>query len=125
MSNQWTPSSPQLFGTPIINGPNVYTSLGALSTSALTTSAIDITQSNLVSFTFTKFGSVTSDCTITMQLSIDGGTNYRDFQTFTNAQITSANGNAYTLQVKGTNIHFTLNPGTLTGGNGFNVKILV
>lgn len=72
----------------------------------------------------TKFGTVTNDCTIDMQVSLDGGTNYRFFKTFANAEIVLSTGFATRMDVDFSHVRFVLTPGTLaSGSNGFNVRI--
>lgn len=121
-----TPTTGQQLATPTIDGgQRVLSSNVPISQSAAVTTGIDISSTNLISFTATRFGTLTSDCSLVLQLSIDGGLNYRDHKTYANAEINIANGMSRTEQIKGTHIRFLLIPGTMTGANGLNVRALV
>lgn len=107
------------------SGSRTLSSSYPLSSSALTHTAIDISTTNLFSVSVSKFGTLTGDCTLDLQVSIDGGSNYRTFKTYTNAQIAAANGILDTITAKGTHARFVLAPGTMTGSNGVNCRFYV
>ena len=93
-----------------------------MSSVATTHTAIDISSTNLIAITATKFGVVASE-TLTLQISVDGGTNFRDYKTYTFAQISVANGAYFLEQVKGTHARLVLaNPQV---GIGFTVRFFV
>lgn len=94
----------------------------ALSSSAPTHAAWDVTGVPEITITMTRFGTLTGDCSLTLQISIDGGLNYRDYKVYSNAQINVAAGFAVTERVKATNARMVLTPGTMTGANGLNVR---
>jgi len=91
-------------------------------TSSATTHAGVALASQLVGFQSRPFGALTGDCSLQLQVSIDGGTNYSIFKTYTNAQIVSSSGLHDTVSLKGTHWRFVLLPGTMTGANGVNVR---
>lgn len=118
-----TASSAQLSATPTKDGgPQAASANVSLSSVALTHTAIDISSTNLIAFTCIKFGAVVSE-TLTLQISVDGGTNFRDFKTYTFAQLSVANG-AYVVEtVKGTHARLTL--ANAQAGIGYTTRFFV
>ena len=119
-----TASTAQQGGTPVNNGVGTITTNQPLSQSTLTHPAVDITGVLGIGIHIKKFGTPTADCSMILQISIDGS-NYLDYKTYTNAQITGANGMYDFVQVKALQARFTLVPGTMTGSNGFNTRMMV
>lgn len=97
----------------------------ALSSSATTHIAWDVTGVPEIAVTMLRFGTLTADCSLTLQISIDGGTNFRDYKTYANAAINVPAGLADVVRVKATHARFVLNPGSMTGPNGLNVLALI
>lgn len=121
MPNRFALTSPQTLGQPIVNGQNVLSTQHALSSSVLTHTGLALT-SNLITVQSRFFGTLTNDCSLDIEVSIDGGTNYVKFASFTNAEIKTLI--AKTIQVKATHVRAVLIPGTMTGANGVNVRYL-
>ena len=118
-----TASSAQISATPTKDGgPQVASTTTSLSSAATTHTAVDISSTNLIAFTAVKFGTVVSE-TLTLQISVDGGLNFRDFKTYTFAQISVANGAYFIEQVKGTHARLLLANGQ--AGIGFNVRFFI
>lgn len=107
--------SVQVGGTPTLT---VQTSL---SSSATVQTGV-VLNSQLLAVQIGRFGTLTNDCSLELQLSMDGGSNYRTFKTYSNAQINTSQGVYDVLTVKGTHWRFILNAGTMTGANGLNVR---
>jgi len=103
-------------------GPQVASVNTSMSSATTITTGIDISTCNLLTFQCQKFGAVVSE-TLTLQISIDGGVNYRDFQTYTFAQLSVTNGVAFTVQVKGTHARLLLSNGQ--AAIGYNVKFYI
>lgn len=123
MANQFVPTAPQIAAIPVIDGRGVLTSQSSLSSGAVTHVGWSLAEVNLASFSVTKFGTITNDCSLQLEVSVDAGVTYRLYKSYTNAQIANTTGVILTEQVKGTHVRFTLLPGTMTGANGFNVRM--
>lgn len=123
MPNRFALTSPQTLGQPIVNGQNVLSPTHALSTSALTHAGLALT-CNLISVQVRRFGTLTGDCSLDIEVSVDGGTNYSKFVSLTNSEINTSPGLVKTYTVKATHIRAVLTPGTMTGANGVNVRYL-
>lgn len=115
----------QALGFPVKDSGNLTLSTSqALSSSATTHIAVDVSSGNVLAVSIKKFGTITNDCTLTLQLSHDGGTNFFDFKTYANAAITATNGIYDSIPgVKATHARFLLSAGTMTGANGFNTRM--
>lgn len=123
---QFNPTSPLIAATRTRDGGAwVLLPQFAVSQGGVTHSAWAIGGTNLITLSFLRFGTLTADCTLTLQISLDGGISFRDFKTYPNAFFNVANGAVAVEQVKGTHARFTLNPGTMTGSNGVNVRPFV
>jgi len=113
----------QQLPTPTIDGgartlsPSV-----SLSSAQLTTTGVDISQTNLIAIQCVKFGAVVSE-TLTLQLSMDGGFNFRDHKTYTFAQVSVANGAYFVETVKGTHARLLLS--NAQAGIGLTVRLFV
>lgn len=119
-----TASSAQVASTPTqVGGTPALSAQFSLTSSALTHTGVALV-SQLVGFQSRPFGTLTGDCSLQLQVSVDGGTNYSTFKTYTNAQIANNTGLHDTVSLKGTHWRFALLPGTMTGGNGINVRAL-
>lgn len=118
-----TASTAQVAGTGTIDsGPKVQSVNVSLSSAGVTHTAVDISSTNLIALTMTRFGTLVSE-TLTLQISIDGGTNFRDFKTYTFAELNVANGIYRIEQVKGTHARLSLsNP---QAGSGLNCRFFV
>jgi hypothetical protein len=117
-------TNPLQLGQPIVNGQNVLSSNHSLTSASPTHTGIPVS-SNLIAFSVSKFGTLTGDCTVDIEVSIDNGVNYRKTgYSFTNAELAISNGTVKALQIKGTHVRFLLLPGTMTGANGINARIL-
>lgn len=113
----------QQSATPTIDGgPNVLSNSTSLSSAQTTTVGVPIASTNLISISAVKFGVITAE-TLTVQISTDGGTNYRDFKTYTFAQVNTAAGLHDTFVVKGTHARFLL--GNAAAGVGLAVRMFV
>lgn len=124
MANTMQITAPALLGQPIINGNRTLTAEDTLSSAATYGAVRDTSSCDLITIQVKKFGTPTADCSIRIQASLDGS-NYPDFITLTNAQITTADGGAFTIQVKAVSVRAVLNVGTMTGANGFKVRYLI
>lgn len=124
MTNTVTITNPQQAGTPIINGLRTLTPEDTLSNAATFGVVRDCSSTDLISVHIKKFGTPSADCTLRLQISLDGS-NYLDFKTYTNADITGADGKGDTIQVKAVGIRAVLTAGTMTGANGFKVRFLI
>jgi len=125
MANRMTLTAPQFVGLPIINGMRTLSTNQPLSSAALTHTAVDVSSTDLITVSILKFGTLTGDCSLRLEASVDGGSNYRQVKDYTNAQIADAEGLIETIQLKATNVRAYLIPGTMTGANGVNVRFLV
>ena len=123
MPNRFALTFPQTLGQPIVNGQNVLSTQHALSSSALTHVALALT-CNMVAVQVRRLGTLTNDCSIDIEVSVDGGTNYNKFVSLTNAEINTGPGIVRVYTVKATHIRAVLIPGTMTGANGVNVRYL-
>ena len=95
----------------------------SLSQSAVTHTGVALQSgAQMLAISAAKFGTLTNDCTLELHVSIDGGSNYRIYKTYTNAQMQAANGIYDCMFVHGTHYRFYLNVGTMTGANGMNVR---
>lgn len=113
----------QQLATPTIDGgARVLSASTSLSSAQTTTTGVDISGTNLIAISAIKFGAITSE-TLTVQLSGDGGTNYRDYKTYPFATVNATNGMTDVLQVKGTHARFLL--GNAAAGVGLAVRMLV
>lgn len=118
-----TASSAQLVGLPTIGaGNNAISANFSLSLAGTTHTALDISGTQLVALAAAKFGALVSE-TLTIQVSFDGGTNFRDFKTYTFAEINVANGFYRVEQVKGTHIRGILN--NPQSGIGLNLRYFI
>lgn len=124
MTNKITLTSPQVAGQPIINGRRNLEANNSLSSFATTHTAIDVSQTDLIAVQVMKFGTLTGDCTLRLEASMDNGTNFRQVKAWTNAQIADANGIYESIQLHATHARFVLTPGTMTGANGVNTRML-
>ena len=119
----FTASASQQLAAPTIDGgPNVLSSSTSLSSAQATTTGVAISSTNLISISSVKFGVITTE-TLTVQVSTDGGTNYRDFKSYTFAQVNTAAGMHDTFTVKGTHARFLL--GNPAAGVGLSVRMYV
>lgn len=118
-----TATAGQQLAMPTIDGgPKVLSASTSLSSAQTTTTGVDISSTNLISIASVKFGAITSE-TLTVQVSTDGGTNYRDFKSYTFAQVNTAAGLHDTFTVKGTHARFLL--GNAAAGVGLAVRMFV
>lgn len=118
-----TASTAQVAGTGTIDsGPKVQSANFSLSSAGTTHTAEEISSTNLIAITATRFGTLASE-TLTLQISVDGGVNFRDFKTYSLAEINVANGMYRVEQVKGTHARFTLNNPQV--GSGLNCRFFV
>lgn len=120
----FTASAAQQAALPTNFGNGVITTQQALSSSATTHAAVDITGVAGIGVHVKKFGTPTADCSLILQVSMDGS-NFLDYKTYGNAAITGANGLYDFVQVKAIQARFQLVPGTMTGANGFNTRLMV
>ena len=125
MANTMTLTAPQIVGLPIINGQRVLSTQYPLSLSALTHTSIAVSTTDLITVALLKFGTLTGDCSLRLEASVDGGTNFRQVKEYSNAQIADAEGLIDTIQLKATHVRAYLIPGTMTGANGVNFRVLV
>lgn len=120
----FTASAGQQAATPINNGVGALSSSQPLSSSATTHAGWDITGVGAIGVSIKKFGTLTGDCTLSLQISFDGST-FLTFKNYTNAQIADANGIADFVQVKALQARFVLTLGTLTGSNGVTTRLMI
>ncbi len=120
----FTASAGQQAALPTNNGNGTLTTATSLTNSAVTGALSDITGVLGLGVHIKKFGTLTGDCSATLQISVDGS-NYLDFKTYTNAQIALTNGFYDFVQVKAVGARIVLTPGTMTGANGLNTKFLI
>lgn len=118
-----TATSGQQLATPTIDGgPRALSASVSMSTAQAATTGVDISQTNLIAIQCIKFGAVVSE-TLTLQLSMDGGSNYRDYRTYTFAQVSVTNGAFFVETVKGTHARLVL--GNPQAGIGLTVRTFV
>ena len=118
-----TASAGQQAPTPIIDGgPQVQTANFSLSSAGVTHTGVSIAGTNTLALTATRFGTLVSE-TLTLQVSVDGGTNYRDFKTYTFAELNIANGIYRVENVKGTHVRCQL--ANAQAGSGINLRFFV
>lgn len=118
-----TASSAQIAAAPIIDGgPKAQSASYSLSSVATTHAAIDISSTNLIALSVVRFGTLASE-SLTLQVSFDGGTNFRDYKTYATASFNIANGLYDVLTIKGTHARFVLSNGQ--AGSGVNVRLFV
>lgn len=119
----FTATTGQQLALPTIDGgPRSLSGSTSLSSAQTTTTGVDISTTNLISISSVKFGVITTE-TLTVQISIDGGTNYRDFRSYTFAQVNTAAGLCDSFTVKGTHARFLL--GNAAAGVGLSVRMFV
>lgn len=116
----WVPSSPVVGPQPIVSwtGGALQINGTAISQSSVYTASQPVL-GDVVLFRTSRFGTLTSDCTIAIEFAIDdAATQFGEAQSWTNAQINTANGLAARVPSAGKFYRFRLNPGTMTGSNG-------
>ncbi len=117
------PSAGQQAALPTVDGgPQVQSANFSLSQAGATHTAVPISGTNLVALTATRFGTLNAE-TLTLQISVDGGTNYRDYKTYTLAELNIANGMYRVETVKGTHIRGFLN--NVQAGSGINLRFFI
>ncbi len=118
-----TPTTGQQLAMPTISGgTRTLSASTSLSSAQTTTTGVDISATDLISINSVKFGVITTE-TLTVQVSTDGGTNYRDYKSYTFAQVNTAAGLHDTFTVKGTHARFLL--GNAAAGVGLAVRMFV
>ena len=117
-------STAQQAALPVNNGTGTLSSSQSLSSSATTHAAWDITGVGAIGVSFKKFGTLTGDCTLSLQITYDGST-FLTYKNYTNAQMADANGTADWVQVKALQARFVLTPGTMTGANGVACRLMI
>jgi len=118
-----TATTAQQLPTPTIDGGSrTLAASVSMSSAQLTTTGVDISQTNLIAIQCVKFGAVVSE-TLTLQLSMDGGSNYRDYKTYTFAQVSVTNGAYFVETVKGTHARLLL--GNAQASIGLTVRTFV
>jgi hypothetical protein len=123
MPNQFTVTNPQQHGQPIINGRRALLASHALSAASTTHAAWDVSQTDLLAVYVARFGTLTADCTLRLEATMDGS-NYKMVKSWTNAQIADANGIYETIQIHAISARMVLTLGTMTGSNGVTVRAL-
>ena len=106
----------------IDGGPQVQSASFSLSSAGATHTAVSIAGTNLIALTATRFGTLVSE-TLTLQISVDGGTNYRDYKTYTFAELNIVNGMYRLENVKGTQIRGFLS--NVQAGSGINLRFFI
>lgn len=118
-----TASSAQIAATPTKDGgPQVQSASISLSSAGTTHTAINIDSTNLIAITAIRFGTLVSE-TLTLQVSVDGGVNFRDYKTYTFAQVNVSNGAYFLEQVKGTHARLLL--ANAQAGSGLSCRFFV
>lgn len=118
-----TASTLQQEATPTRDGgAQVQSSNFSLSSAGVTHTAVDISSTNLIALGMTRFGTLNAE-TLTLQISFDGGTTFRDFKTYTLAQLNVADGLYDVVTVKGT--HARLRLANAQAGSGLNCRFFV
>lgn len=116
-----TASSAQLAAQPIkAADPRALMAQTSISTDSATHVAVDISEVSNLAVTLVKFGTLVSE-TLELQISVDGGVNFRTLKTYTTAQLGVTNGLYDLVPVKGT--HARVYGYTTQVGNGVNVRL--
>lgn len=121
----FTASSGQVAATPTQTTPPSTTVVSSgLLISGATFGAAQVATADEITFVGIGSGTLSNDCTLQVQVSVNGGTNYGVAHTFTNAQLTAADGYAATVKVGlGNTFRVRFVPGTTTGaGNGVTTR---
>lgn len=121
-----TASIAQIAGQPVQNGARSYLVPGNITAAAPTGGAIAIT-SDLTGIALINTGTLDNAASLALQGSMNAVNYYPIFiggtaKTWTGTQINA--GVIESLQLKVTNIRFVLTPGTTTGSNGVQPRIL-
>lgn len=119
----FTPSAGTQAALPIVDGgAQALSASFALSSAGATHTGVLIAGTNTIALTATRFGTLVSE-TLNLQVSIDGGLNYREFKSYSFAELNQANGMYRIENVKGTHIRgFLLNP---QAGSGINLRFFI
>lgn len=116
-----TASSAQLAAQPTkAADPRALMAQASIATGSATHVAVDISEVSNLAVTLVKFGTLVSE-TLELQISVDGGINFRTLKTYTTAQLNQTNGLYDLVPVKGT--HARVYGFNTQAGNGVNVRL--
>lgn len=114
-------STAQLAAQPVkASDPRALSAQYSIATGAATHVAVDISDVTNLAVAQLKFGTLVSE-TLELQISVDGGTNFRTLKTYTTAQLNTTNGMYDLVPVKGT--HARVYGFNTQAGNGSNVRL--
>lgn len=117
-------SSAQIAAQPVQTTPSSTTvvSTGGLFNGGAFSSVYNATADELL-FAMNPAGTLSNDCTLQLQISVNGS-NYAVLRTFTNAEITAADGFASAVKIgMGMQFRFRFIPGTTAANSANNVTV--
>lgn len=116
-----TASTAQLSAQPTkASDPRALMTQTSIATGSVTHVAVDISGVSNLAVTLTKFGTLVSE-TLELQISVDGGVNFRTLKTYSTVQLGATNGLYDLVPVKGT--HARVHGFTTQVGIGVNVRL--